>query len=198
MIKAKNQKKEMLDSIMKESILNAAIETLQKFGAKGMTMDKVALDAKIAKGTVYLYFKDKDELLKELVNKIKEPIIKEMILIKESKLPVAEKIEKIFFYMLNDIEQKLSFVKVLMRAIDAREQLKAFLRKDDEASIEIFAEILKDGIKNGEIIMDNPDYAAKIIFACLMFMIRERAEGSGKFMPVKKEKNNLLGHVKIF
>ena len=183
----KNKKKEIADLFVKESILNAAIEILQKEGAKALTMDKVAAGAKLAKGTMYLHFKNKEELIKELVIKIKKPMFDEFLKIKKMDIQVAEKIEKIFFYMLENIENNLSFVRVVIQAVDSCDNLKAFIRKDDEDAIKLFAEILKAGKKNDEIIVDNPDYAAKMIFACLIYMIRERGEGHGDFMPVKKE-----------
>ncbi len=188
----KTNKKKMLNLLMRDSILTAASEILQKSGPAGLTMEKVAAAAKIAKGTVYLYFKSKDDLLKEFVKKIKEPIMSEMIEIKMSDLHVSEKFEKIFLSLLRNIEKKLIFVRVLMRTLDMRENLKAFLRKDDENTIKLFEEILKEGIKKNEIIIDNPKYAAKIIFACLIFMIRERGEGFTKFMPVKKEVESFM------
>lgn len=192
----KTKKKEMLDLIMKDSILTAAADTLQKYGAGGFTMEKAAADANIAKGTIYLYFKNKSELLKQLIEKIKKPMCKYMIEIKESGAPVKEKFEKIFFHLLSGIEGNLAFVRVLLRAAELDEELKKLLRKDDLITIGIFEEILKEGVRNKEISLSNPAYAAKIIFASLMYMMRERGEGYSKFMPVKKEVDSFIGLLK--
>ncbi len=193
---AKTKKREMLDMIMKETILTASAETLQKHGIAGFTMDRVAADANIAKGTVYLYFKNKNELIIQLVEKIRQPMIKYVIEIKESNMPVEDKFEKIFYRLLSDVESNLLFVRILFRAVELDEQLRIFLRKDDQSTIKKFEEILLTGIKNKEISVNNPGYAAKTIFAAMIYMVRERGEGYTKFMPVEKEVESFIGLLK--
>ncbi|WGV23217.1 TetR/AcrR family transcriptional regulator [Halotia branconii] len=52
-----------LDTAKKEAILNAAKQRLRKYGIQKTTMQEIAKDAGIAVGTLYLYFKNKDEIL---------------------------------------------------------------------------------------------------------------------------------------
>lgn len=60
----------MLENIEKKDlILAAARELIEKFGFSSLTMDKVAGKAGIAKGTIYLYFKDKNELMESVLQK---------------------------------------------------------------------------------------------------------------------------------
>jgi AcrR family transcriptional regulator len=185
-------KKKILDSFMKEKILNAAITVLQNEGAKFLTMSKVANTAEIAKGTVYLYFKNKEELVKELVMKIKIPIQNELVKIQKSDLSVFEKIEKIFLFILKDIEKNLAFIRTIIPAVKGCEGLKNFFYQDDQNYINLFADILRQGIKNNEIEIDNPNYVAKIIFATLFYLIKERKDGFVKFMTIKKEVKSFM------
>jgi AcrR family transcriptional regulator len=177
---------------MKEKILNAAITVLQNEGAKFLTMSKVANTAEIAKGTVYLYFKNKEELVKELVMKIKIPIQNELVKIQKSDLSVFEKIEKIFLFILKDIEKNLAFIRTIIPAVKGCEGLKNFFYQDDQNYINLFADILRQGIKNNEIEIDNPNYVAKIIFATLFYLIKERKDGFVKFMTIKKEVKSFM------
>ncbi|HPG30423.1 MAG TPA: TetR/AcrR family transcriptional regulator [bacterium] len=164
----KTKKKETLDLIMKESILSAAADALLKYGAGGFTMERVATVANIAKGTVYLYFKSKNDLLKHLIEKMKKPIWNHIIEVKESGAPVKEKFEKILFHLLSGIESNLVFARILLRAAELDEELKKNMRKDDQSTIRIFEEILKEGVRSKEIYLSNPAYAAKIIFASMI------------------------------
>jgi AcrR family transcriptional regulator len=52
-----------LDAAKREAILNAAKQRLRKYGIQKTTMQEIAKDAGIAVGTLYLYFKNKDEIL---------------------------------------------------------------------------------------------------------------------------------------
>ncbi len=52
----------------KELILSASQDTFAKIGFKAATMRKIAETAGIAVGTIYIYFKNKDAILRELLN----------------------------------------------------------------------------------------------------------------------------------
>ncbi|MBF6594450.1 MAG: TetR/AcrR family transcriptional regulator [Thermaceae bacterium] len=51
----------------REVILEATIRVLRERGLSGLKVEEVAKEAEVGKGTVYLYFQDKQDLLKALV-----------------------------------------------------------------------------------------------------------------------------------
>ena len=52
--------------LMKKSIINAALNAFLNYGFNKTTMDQIAKEANIAKGTLYLYFKSKDVLISSI------------------------------------------------------------------------------------------------------------------------------------
>jgi len=60
-------KEELVRDFRVREILEAARRVVARNGFQGVTIDRVAEEAKIAKGTVYLYFQTKEELLKAAV-----------------------------------------------------------------------------------------------------------------------------------
>ncbi len=52
-----------LDEAKKEAILQAARQRLSQYGVRKTTMSEIAQDVGIAVGTLYLYFKNKNEIL---------------------------------------------------------------------------------------------------------------------------------------
>ena len=56
-------RKELLTTMMKESIFEAATSVLSEHGLDGTTMNRVAAAADLAKSSLYDYFPSKDELL---------------------------------------------------------------------------------------------------------------------------------------
>jgi AcrR family transcriptional regulator len=52
---------------MKESILTSAARLFAKFGPKKTTIDDIAASAGIAKGTIYYYFNDKEEIFARVI-----------------------------------------------------------------------------------------------------------------------------------
>jgi AcrR family transcriptional regulator len=74
----------------REAILEAALE---EFSARGFTaarLDDVARRAGVAKGTIYLYFRDKEQLFEELIRSILSPIVGALELALRDERPVRE------------------------------------------------------------------------------------------------------------
>jgi AcrR family transcriptional regulator len=59
----------------REAILAAALEEFSARGFEATRLDDVAARAKIAKGTIYLYFRDKETLFQELIRAMLTPLV---------------------------------------------------------------------------------------------------------------------------
>jgi len=64
---ASHSKEEVLREFRVRELLDAACRVVARHGFQGATVDRVAEEAKIAKGSVYLYFQNKDGLLKAAI-----------------------------------------------------------------------------------------------------------------------------------
>ena len=62
-----NSKVELVRDFRIRELLDATCRVVARNGFQGVTVERVAEEAKIAKGTVYLYFHTKEELLKAAV-----------------------------------------------------------------------------------------------------------------------------------
>jgi AcrR family transcriptional regulator len=56
MVRLSERRKELLNSMMQNAIHSAAVAVLTEHGIGGMTMDRVAEKAEVAKGSLYKYF----------------------------------------------------------------------------------------------------------------------------------------------
>ena len=59
----------------REAILSAALEEFAASGYAATRLDDVARRAGVAKGTIYLYFRDKESLFQELVRSMLSPVV---------------------------------------------------------------------------------------------------------------------------
>jgi len=55
------------DEELEESILESAKKLFARFGPKKTTMDEIALEAGVGKGTVYYYFEDKEDIFLRVI-----------------------------------------------------------------------------------------------------------------------------------
>jgi AcrR family transcriptional regulator len=71
-------KEEVVGEFRCASIQDAAMAVIARKGIEETTIQDVADEAGIAKGTVYLYFRDRDELLSKTANRAFEKLIAEL------------------------------------------------------------------------------------------------------------------------
>ena len=62
----------------REAILDAALTVFAERGFEAARLDDVAARAGVAKGTLYLYFKDKEALFEEVVRSAVSPVVERL------------------------------------------------------------------------------------------------------------------------
>jgi AcrR family transcriptional regulator len=138
-------------------IAKAAKELFSKFGYKPVSMDSIAERAEVAKGTIYIYFKDKETLFYYL---LKEYIAEFEVYLKEiesKNLALADEIvEVIYKLLLYRKNQKFLY----QTFIEAREMKTSIARKgvrmiDEQISLYLKKKLMpvfKNNTLNSEII----------------------------------------------
>jgi AcrR family transcriptional regulator len=71
------ERKRLWESMTRQGILEGVVRVLGSRGLQGLTMDNVAEEAGVAKGTLYLYFKSKQDLLNATKEAALGPMIRE-------------------------------------------------------------------------------------------------------------------------
>jgi AcrR family transcriptional regulator len=75
MVRLFQRRKELWNSMMQDAIYAAAVAVLTEHGVSGMTMDRVAEQAEVAKGSLYRYFPNKAELMRFVHQRAIEPML---------------------------------------------------------------------------------------------------------------------------
>lgn len=93
----------------RDAILAAALEEFSRRGFEAARLDDVAKHAGIAKGTIYLYFRDKEALFQELLRHMLTPIIGTIEALGAAELPVnvfAEQLVELFVREVYETRRK--------------------------------------------------------------------------------------------
>jgi AcrR family transcriptional regulator len=85
------------------AILAAALEEFAARGFAATRLDDVARRARIAKGTIYLYFRDKESLFQELVRTMLSPLVGTIAAAPLRDLPIRSVAEMIVDVFINEI-----------------------------------------------------------------------------------------------
>ena len=75
---SKITKKEIVTAFRTREILDAARTLLEQRGLEALTMEEIAAVAGVAKGTLYLYFESKDDLIQALITLVGENILRDV------------------------------------------------------------------------------------------------------------------------
>jgi AcrR family transcriptional regulator len=155
----------------RQRILEAARERFRYYGVKKTTMQEVARDAGVAVGTLYLYFKDKDDLLVACTEEYVVRHRRQAEAILASDAPAGEKLRR---YVLDRFRAARGTRTGYRHAAElAREVLRARPeRRLDEGRMmaEYFARILRQGVDSGELHADDPERDARVLlFAVAVF-----------------------------
>ena len=92
----------------RQVILDAAVTVMQSYGLHGLSIDLIAQETNLAKGTIYLYFKSKEEILSILTIRARTLLIKDFQKIEKNKESNIEKLKSILksnylFYKKNPL-----------------------------------------------------------------------------------------------
>jgi len=71
-------REQAINGMMKQALYEATIAVLSTHGVDGLTMDRVAAEAGIAKGSLYRYFRSKRDLLEFVYAKLVDPVFENM------------------------------------------------------------------------------------------------------------------------
>ena len=150
--------------LKRESIQQAVIRLMCHEGLKSVTMERVAQEVGIAKGTVYLHYRDKQELLDAVKHAALAPMVEEMEQILHSDLPPERKLHDYSFRYLAYFEEQRDLFRILLyeraetRVWGSRYQSDRY-RKLAEA----VSRVIKEGIRT-ETFRDVDAHAAAALF----------------------------------
>ena len=87
----------------REAILAAALDEFSARGFEAARLDDVARRAGVAKGTIYLYFRDKETLFQELVRAMLTPVVGSIEAMTAANLPLAVLADRIVELFVREV-----------------------------------------------------------------------------------------------
>ena len=138
---------------VKDAILDATDRLLARFGYRKMTVEDIAVEAGIGKGTIYLHFASKEEVVLSHVDRIVDRLKQQhLAIIARSENTAPERIRQMLLarvlFRFDSIQHYTQSLNDLLAAL--RPGLLARRAKYFEEEAQIFAEVLAEGRASGE------------------------------------------------
>lgn len=151
----------------KRAIFEAAIKIFSTNGFEGATMDDMAQEAGVAKGTLYYYFKSKEELFKFIITEGMELIGEQLNEAAEKEENSLDKLKSLCTLQLNLVYEKRDFFKVVMSQLWGQEVRQFELREAINKYILKVESYLKQAMEDGIIKKDDAYFMAYTFFGAL-------------------------------
>ncbi len=177
-VSLKATKKEIVTAFRTREILAAARSLLEQRGPDAMTMEEVAAAAGVAKGTVYLYFQSKDDLIQALITRVGENILRDLEASLVAPGTPPEKLIRIVSVLLEYLNRERLLFPMYARELlrGERESSEGFRRNYQELEerfVTLVTRLFADGIAAGQFIPANP--------RLLTFLIRGLVRATGYY-----------------
>ncbi|MCP4358236.1 MAG: TetR/AcrR family transcriptional regulator [Chloroflexi bacterium] len=135
-------------------IIAAAVNAFARLGFAKTRMDDIATESGLSKGTLYLYFKSKDEIITAVLNQFFTEELDGIADLLAAPLSAAEKMETLIVQMMADTEVQLGqYLSVWLEfySVAAREgPLRDIMLQYMTQLIDLFTTLIQEGIDNGE------------------------------------------------
>ena len=174
----KPTKKEIVTEFRTRGILDAARRLLQSRGVESVTMEEIAAAAGVAKGTIYLYFQGKEDLIQDLITQVGEQMLADIEAIIQGSGTPLEKIQQVASLLLDYLMRERALFPAYARDLlrGGRETATTYwqhLQEMEEKFVTMVTRLFADGIESGQFIPADP--------RLLTFLLRGMVRAVGYF-----------------
>jgi AcrR family transcriptional regulator len=150
-------KEEVVQEFRIQSIQDATMRVIARKGMAAATMQEIAEEAGVAKGTIYLYFRDRDELVEKTFETAMTQLGDRIDKVLEQNLPFEEKLREGLRVRLAFFRENREFFRLYLSlrmpegTPQQQRRQKRTCHPQYRTRVQKFGEVLKEAMKRGEI-----------------------------------------------
>jgi AcrR family transcriptional regulator len=176
---AKPSKTDVVTDFRRSQLLDAARDRFGKHGLAGTTVDGIAKSAGVAKGTVYLYYKSKEDILRHVLDEDLRQLHNDTVPIITGTGSIEEKLERFVFSALTFFDLKRDFFEQVHfeMGTDVRKKCQQKLEVVFRAQVDSWEQTLADAQRAGIVGNLNLSASALMIVALASGLAKQRLRG---------------------
>ncbi|MDM5213828.1 TetR/AcrR family transcriptional regulator [Peribacillus sp. RS7] len=156
----------------KKLILEAATKSFSLFGYKATTMDQVAKIANVGKGTIYTFYKNKEELFREIVQRMIEEMKYEAEQSLDDQLSFFENLHRAVYRILEFRQEHQLSLKLFQEEREiGTPAVQEMVNEMEEAVVSYIKDKLKIAIDKGYIKPCDPEITAFLMLKMYLALI---------------------------
>lgn len=180
----------------KQQIIKAATKSFTLFGYKATTMEQIAKLANVGKGTIYTFFKNKDDLFDEIVSTLITEMKEAGEATIQEDLSFMENAHRLIYTILEFRKEHKLAIKLFQEEKEMGTlAVNEVMRKMENTILTYIEEKVKQAIKHGEIKECNPKITAYIFLKLYISLIFDWEQNH---KPLQKEEIASLFELYLF
>jgi AcrR family transcriptional regulator len=155
--KGENGVRAQKSAARREAILSAALDEFSAQGFAATRLDDVARRAGVAKGTIYLHFRDKEALFQELIRSVLGPFVGTLELALKADLPVRQIAEQALELFVREVYEtrRKDVIRLILTEGQRFPQLAEFYYREVlSRAIAAFRQLMRGAVERGELKSD--------------------------------------------
>jgi AcrR family transcriptional regulator len=162
-------KEEVVHDYRVQSIQDATMRVIARRGMAAATMAEIAEEAGVAKGTIYLYFRDRDELVEKTFDRAITELHKSVELALAAEQPFEEKLRAMLAAEIDFFRDNREFFRLYMSlrfpegSAQQQRRQKKTCQPQFRARIDRMEGVLEEAMKRGEVRRMDPRRLALFI-----------------------------------
>jgi AcrR family transcriptional regulator len=161
------------DEFKQDALFNATVKLVNEIGFVASSVSKIAREANVSPATIYVYYKNKEDLLVSTFVNIKQSISKAILKDFDDSLPIRDILRRLWFNMFNYISEHPEYLQFTEQFSNS--PYSALVNKSEvEKYFEPIINVLKRGVEQ-KIMKDvSHDILATFIFYPIFTLSNQR------------------------
>lgn len=189
-------KQKMLRNFMETTIAQAAKEVFAEWGYQRATLEEIAQHAGMSKATIYIYYKNKDDLFLHVVEELYDAAMATTAQEAEMSKPPLEKLYSIVRGKIEFFEREGDFFRIYLNEkhgleVAPKDPHKRALREMYLQGVQTLAKVLQEAIDAGELRPIDSRRLAFFLQEMMSTVLVQRIQGKAK-TSVEEDVDQLL------
>jgi TetR/AcrR family fatty acid metabolism transcriptional regulator len=179
-MQVKSSKEAVVHDFRVHSIQEAAMRVIARKGMSAATMQEIAKEAGVAKGTIYLYFRDRDELVEKTFETALNELMRRGDEALDAPVPFVEKLRRLMATKIAFFMENREFFRLYMTlrfpegSPSQQRRQKRTCQSQYRGRIDKFAGILSKAMDDGEVRPMDPHRLALFLIEGTNSIVIER------------------------